>query len=273
MRDYFSFMNLVDVHCHLTHEKFKKDILQVIERAKKAGVKAIVCSGINHPTNLETLELAKKHDIVKASLGLYPIDLLGLTSDETGLTRQTETIDLDKEFNFIKRHKCEIAAVGECGLDYHWSRKLEEHKQQKENFQKIIDFVVKLKKPLIVHSRRAELDAFEMLESSSIKKDKVVLHCFEGRKHLLKEAANAGYNFTIPCNIIKLQHFQTLTDIADLRQLFTETDAPWLSPFLGKMNEPAFVVESIKKIAEIKKKKQKDVAEQIWKNYQKIFQS
>lgn len=263
-------MELIDIHCHLTHELFKKNLHSVIERAKKAGVKVIVCSGINHPTNIEALELAKKYDIVKASLGLYPIDLLGLTSDETGLTRQTEKIDLEKEFNFIKEHKKEIVAIGECGLDYHWSRKPEEHRQQKDNFQKIIDFVVKLKKPLVVHSRRAEMDAFEMLESSSIKKNRVVLHCFEGRKHLLKKTADAGYNFTIPCNIIKLQHFQTLTEIADLKQLFTETDAPWLSPFPQKINEPAFVAKSVEKIAELKKISKEDVSKQIWENYQKL---
>lgn len=266
-------MKLVDVHCHLNHEKFKKDLDAVIERAKKAGMKAVVCSGVNHPTNLEALELAKKYDIVKVSLGLYPIDLLGLGPDEVGLTRQTEKIDLDEELEFIKKHKGEIVAVGECGLDYHWSRKEEEHKKQGENFQKIIDFVRKLKKPLIVHSRRAEFDVFEMLESSSIKKSNVVLHCFEGRKHLLKKAADAGYNFTIPCNIIKLQHFQTLAGIAELGQLFTETDAPWLSPFPGERNEPAFVAETIKKIAEIKKISKEKAAERIWKNYQNLFKN
>jgi len=263
-------MNLVDVHCHLTHQRFKKDLSKVIERAKKAGVKAIVCSGVNHPTNVEALELAKKYDVVKVSLGLYPIDLLGLGPDEVGLTRQTERIDLEKEFDFIKKHKEEIVAVGEAGMDFHWDKKY--HEKQKENFQKIISFVEKLGKPLVVHSRRAELDAFEMLESSSIKKNNVVLHCFEGRKHLLKKAADAGYNFTIPCNIVKLQHFQTLVEIASLSQLFTETDAPWLSPFSGKRNEPAFVVEPIKKIAEIKKLSQEKVARQIWKNYEKLFE-
>lgn len=263
-------MNLLDIHCHLTHELFKKDLDQVIERAKQAGIKAIVCSGINHPTNLEALELAKKYDLIKPSLGLYPIDLLGLGPDEVGLTRQTEQIDLEKEFKFIKSNQETIFGIGECGLDYHWSKKPEEHQQQKENFQKIIDFVTRLNKPLIVHSRRAELDAVEMLESSSIKKNKVILHCFEGRKHLLKRTADAGYNFTIPAVVVKLQHFQTLTELASLSQLFTETDSPWLSPFPERRNEPSFVAESIKKIAEIKKLSTEETADQIWKNFQRI---
>jgi len=264
-------MKLIDIHCHLTHQLFQKDLPQVIKRAKKAGLKTIVCSGVNHPTNVEALKLAKEYPLLKPSLGLYPIDLLGLSPDETGLTRQTEPIDLDNELEFIKKHKEEIAAVGEYGLDFHWSRKPEEHKQQKINFQKIIDFVAKLKKPSIIHSRRAELDTFEILESSSLKPQKIILHCFEGRKHLLKKATDQGYNFTIPTIITKLQHFQTLTEIAPLQQLFTETDAPWLSPYPGKRNEPAFIIETIKKISEIKHLPQEEVAAQIWKNYQNLI--
>jgi TatD DNase family protein len=237
----------------------------VIERAKQAGVKAIVCSGINHPTNEEALELAKRFDIVKPSLGLYPIDLLGLGPDEVGMTRQTSPIDLEKEFEFIKRNKENIFGVGEAGLDYHWDK--ERHDEQKQNFQKIIDFVTKLNKPLIVHSRRAELDAFEMLESSSIKRSKVILHCFEGRKHLIKRAIDGGYNFTIPTTVIKLLHFQNLAENADLSQLFTETDAPWLAPVPGGRNEPANVVLSVRKIAEINKTSEVEVADQIWKNF------
>ena len=86
-------MNLIDIHCHLNHASFKDDLDQVVERARKAGVKAVICSGVNHPTNQEALQLAEKYDLVKASLGLYPIDLLGLGPDEVGLTRQTEPID------------------------------------------------------------------------------------------------------------------------------------------------------------------------------------
>jgi len=160
--------------------------------------------------------------------------------------------------------------VGEAGLEFKWDK--EQHQKQKENFQRIIEFVEKLNKPLIIHSRNAELDVFEMLESSSLKKNKVILHCFEGRKHLLKKATDSGYSFTIPVKVVKMQHFQLLTEIAPLTQLFTETDAPWMSPVTGGRNEPAFVLETIKKIAEIKKISSEEVADQIWKNYQTVFE-
>lgn len=261
---------LVDVHCHLNHTQFKDDLDQVIDRAKKAGVKAIICSGVNHPANEEVLCLAKKYDIIHASLGLYPIDLLGLGPDEVGITRQLGKIDLNEELDFIKQHKKDIISIGECGLDYHWDK--DHHPKQKENFQRIIEFTEKIKLPLIVHSRRAELDVFELLESSRLKKEKVILHCFEARKHILKKAIDQNYKFTIPTAIVKLQHFQTLTELAPLTQLFTETDAPWLSPYKEqRRNEPAFIKESIKVISKIKNLPEKEIESQIYKNFEKTF--
>lgn len=263
-------MILVDVHAHLTHELFKDDLPEVIERAKNAGLKAILASGVNPPDNRKVLALAKKYDILKASLGIYPIDALGLAPDETGIVRHKGPINLEDEFKFFMKNKDDITAIGEVGIDYKFGAEYEE--RQKENFQKIIDFVQKIKKPMIVHSRKAEFDVFEMLESSSIKKSKVILHCFEGRKHILKKAADKGYNLTIPATIVRLQHFQILTEIAPITQLFTETDSPWLSPFPGKRNEPAFVAETIKKIAEIKNMNAEEVANNIYMNFKRMFE-
>jgi len=265
-------MNLVDVHCHLTHELFKKDLDQVVSRAKKAGVKAIICSGVNHPTNEEALELSQKYDIVKCSFGLYPIDLLGKGPDEIGITRQLGKIDLDEELVFIKKHKQEIICVGECGLDFYWSKKPAEHQKQKENFRKIINFAKKIKKPLLVHSRDAEEECLDILEEEIEDEIPVIMHCFSGRKSLMTRAIDLGYNFSIPPHIVKSSAFQTLVKKSPLKQLLTETDAPWLSPFPDRRrNEPANILEAIKKIAEIKKLTEKEVADQIWQNYENVF--
>ncbi len=263
-------MNLVDVHCHLNHDKFKKDIDTVIENAKKAGVKAIIVSGVNVPTNREVLEMSKKYDIVKCSLGVYPIDALNVhieALDEVGLTRQPIPFDVDKELEFISSKKKEIMALGECGMDFKY---LKEHeKKQRENFQKCIDCAEKIKKPIVVHTRNAELECVEMLESSSLKK--VILHSFGGRKSLIKRAADKGWAFTVPAVIARLQHFETLVSMVNINQLLTETDAPWLSPVSGMRNEPANVLESIKKIAEIKKFNVEETADSIFLNYQRMF--
>ena len=263
-------MNLVDVHCHLNHARFKDDLNEVLKRAEKAGVKAIIVSGINPPANREVLELAKCSSLIKCSLGIYPIDALGLSEGETGLPKQKGKIDLKQEFKFMEQNKDKFVAIGEVGLDFHWDR--EHHEQQKENFRKIITFAKKIKKPLIIHSRKAEKESIDLLEKEIKNKEiSVVMHCFSGNKNLIKMAAALGYYFSIPPNITKLQHFQTLVELVPLEQLFTETDAPWLSPFGNKKNEPAFVAEAIKKIAEIKKLSAENVAEQIWKNYETVF--
>ena len=259
---------LVDVHCHLTHEAFKERLPEIITRAREKGVVAIIASGVNAPTNREVLELAKKYpDIIKCSLGLYPIDLLGLQPDEIGLTRQFEKFDLDKELNFIKQHKDEIVAIGEIGLDYHWDK--EHHEEQKNNFKDILEFAKKINKPIVIHSRNAESDCIDILEKSGIKK--VVLHMFEGRKHIIKKAINLGCSFSIPTNIMKSQHFQMLVEMAPLNKILTETDSPWISPIPGTINEPSNVAITLKKIAEIKGLDLKEAENIIYMNYKNLF--
>jgi len=261
-------MLLVDVHAHLDHERFKKDLDDVIERAKQAGVKAIITSGVNSSTNRIILKIAEKYDIVKASFGLYPIDALAKELELTsGFVRDIKPVDADEELEWIKKNKDKCIAIGECGLDYHWVTGKE--KEQKNVFQKIIEITEKINKPIIVHSRKAEPDAVEMLESSRLKK--IVMHCFSAKKSLIKRAAENGWSFSVPPVITRLQHFQTLAEMVNINQLLTETDAPYLSPYPGERNEPAFVVETIKKIAEIKGMTEEDVASNIWMNYSNMF--
>ena len=263
-------MILVDDHCHLMHAQYKDQVDAVIERAKKAGVKAIICSGVNVATNREALEIAKKYaPLVRVSLGIYPIDALGIAPDEPGLSRQVEPIDLDSEFAFIEQHKDNISAVGEVGLDYHHFKDPEIHKKMRENFARIIEFVEKIKKPIIVHTRKAEADCVEMLMSSKIKN--VVLHCFEGKKNLIQKAADAGYIFSVPTNIVRSQQFQSMVEKVNINQLTTETDGPYLSPTPGTTNEPANVKFIVDKIAEIKKFTPEEVANNIWLNFQRVY--
>ncbi len=266
-------MNLIDAHCHLTHELFKDDINTVIQRARKAGVKAILVSGVNPPANREVLALCRKYpDILKPSLGIYPIDALGIAGENTGLPRQAVPINLEEEFAFIEKHKNEIAAVGEVGMDFFWAKKEETYEKQAENFRKIIRFAINIKKPLVIHSRKAEEECLEILGQEIKNKEiPVIQHCFSGRKSLMGKAIALGHYFSIPPNILRAGNFQTLVNKAPMEQLLTETDAPWLSPFPDKRNEPAFVLETIKKMAEVKGITAEEMAEAVWKNYEKVF--
>lgn len=263
-------MNLIDIHSHLNHNYFKDKLEQTLKNAEEAGVKVIIVSGTNSTSNKEVLEFAKKSPLIKVSLGLHPIDALGLFEDDGdfGLPKQDNPINLEEEFKFMEENKDNIVAIGEVGLDFHWDK--DNHQKQIENFRKIIQFADRIKKPIVVHTWDAEEEVLNILEEESPKVP-VILHCFGGRKALITRAKELGYYFSVPPSIVRIGNFQTLVKKVPLTQLFTETDAPWQSPYKGKKNEPAFVMETIKKIAHIKKITEEEVAEQIWKNYQKIF--
>lgn len=244
---------LIDIHCHLDHPRFT-DLDKVMENAKKVGVKVILTDGINPETNRKTLEIAKRYDIVKAALGIYPINQL------------KKEINIDEELDFIKKNKNSIIAIGEVGLDGLDKGNL---KEQKTLFEKLIKLAENINKPIIVHSRKAEQEVIEILGSSKLKK--VLLHCFSGKKNLVKRAAELGYYFSIPTKVVRAENFQLMIKEVNINQLFCETDAPYLSPYNNKTNEPAFIVESYKKIAEIKGMMLEEVEKNIWMNYQKLI--
>lgn len=266
-------MKLVDVHCHLNHAQFEKDLPKVIERAKKAGLVKLVCAGVNPPTNREVLELTKKYPgLVECSFGIYPIDALNVkveAFEEIGL-RQTENFDVDDELEWIKKNKDACVGIGEAGLDYKWIKDPKLIAKMKENFQKVIELCEKIKKPLIIHSRLAEADCVAMIESSKLKK--VNFHCFEGRKSLLRKINDSGWCCSVPAVIVRNRNFDTMVETLNINNLLTETDAPWLSPVVHERNEPANVAQTIKRIATIKKFTEEEVANNVLLNYQRMFQ-
>ena len=265
-------MNLIDVHCHLNHAQFKEDLPEVIKRAQDVGIKVIIVSGVNTNANHEVLKLAEKYPIIKASLGIYPIDALGLSEGETGLPRQPEPINLEEEFKFIEKNKDKVISIGEIGMDFHWASKESTGEKQADNFRKIIRFAKHINKPIVIHSRKAEAECIQILgEEIPNQEIPIIMHCFSGKKVLINQSAALGHYFSIPPNIVKSDQFQTLVKVVPLTQLLTETDSPWLSPFQGQRNEPSFVIETIKKIAEIKQLTKEQVADKIWQNYQKAF--
>lgn len=253
-------MKLVDVHCHLDLRQFEKDLKEAIERAGKAGLSAVLQNSLNPASIRKSLQIAERFDIVRLALGLYPVDALKLSDEE-----------IDSEIDFIKKQintGTKVLAVGEVGLDYHWVRGREEQARQRKIFEKFIALAEETKKPLIIHSRESEKDAFELLQSSNAK---AVFHCFNGSIALAKKVEDSGYYFSIPASVVFINHFRDLVKQVGIKQLFAETDAPYMNPFRGKRNEPAFVLEAYKMIAELKKKSVEEISEIIMKNYKLIF--
>ena len=246
---------LVDVHAHLQHNLFKKDIDEVIKRAKEANIVSIVNSGTSLEENKLCLQLSKKYAIVKSSFGMYPLDAIKLSED-----------DLQKEFDYIIKNKENIIAIGEIGLDYSTNERIS---KQKEIFYRILELSERLKKPIIVHSRKAEKDVLEILETTKIKK--TIMHCFTANMNLVNKASDLGFYFSIPPIITRLKHFQTLVEKISLKQILTESDSPFLSPIKEKRNEPSYVGETIKVISQIKKLDRIEIENIIYMNYQNFF--
>ncbi len=244
---------LVDMHCHLDFKQFDQDLDKVIERAKNAGVVNIINNGIDHSSNLKTLSLAKGFDIIKPALGVYP---------EFAINMDENTID--EEIDFIK--KSQPVAIGEVGLDNY---RVPELKKQKIAFEKFIQLSEGLNIPIIVHCRKAEQEVFDMLNSSNNKK--VIFHCYTGPLNLAKRIEENGWYFSIPPSILRDTSFQVLVKEISNTHLLTETDAPFLAPVKGKRNEPAYVKETVKKIAEIKGTAIEETENIIFMNYKRLF--
>lgn len=232
------------------------DIPLAIDNAKQAKLSIIIANGLDLPTNKGVMQLAKDFDIVKPALGAYPV-MDGHVPDDLQLTQN---------ITFIKKNKDKIIALGEVGLDF---KESDEKEQQIKNFKRIISLGKELNLPLIIHTRKAESDVIKILKEEKAKK--VVLHCFSGKKALIKEGVDAGFYFTVPTNVVRSRQFQELIKIVPLSKLFCETDSPYLSPFKDKQNEPSFVLESYKMIAKIKGVTLEETIKNIYMNYKKLF--
>lgn len=243
-------MKYIDTHCHIDS---MKNVPRIIQRAKEAGVE-IVNNGGSYKSNRNTLELKEKYRI-KAALGIDPIDVLKMTPGE-----------IDNEIEFIRQNKDNIVGIGEVGIDLKWSKELS---LQEKNFQKVINLAKELNKPLIVHTRLAEQKIIELLEKNNC--NKVIMHCFSGNMKQVKQVVDNEWILSIPANVTFSEHFQKIVKNNPIENLLCETDSPYLHPIKGKRNnEPKNVIESYKKIAEIKGMNLDEVKKKIYENFERL---
>ena len=246
---------LVDAHAHLTFKDFDRDIDEVIKRAEEASFYAIICNGTNIEQNRKVLAYAEKYSIVKPALGIYPSDGVEMSDEE-----------FDKELEFIESAK--PFAIGEVGIDHF---RVENPERQKKNLLKFIRLAKKLNIPIIVHSRKAELDAIELLEQEGAKK--VVMHCFSGNKELTERVMANGWMVSTPGAVTRRKEFRKVARWANPDQMLTETDAPFLSPYNEKpRSESSYIKDSIKEIAKLKNLGVKELEIQILNNFKKMFE-
>lgn len=260
----------VDVHCHLTHDKFEKDWREVIERAKAAGLNSLVVNGLEPHSNRKILEWAREEPVVKAALGIYPVNGVShlLPKD---FPFSVEKFNVKEELQFIREQAelGDLVAVGECGLDGYWLGE-DTHSAQEETFSYLLDVAHENDIPVIIHSRKMERKAFEMVASHGNKK--VVFHCYGGKtKWALDYASKFPWCFSIPATAHRNEAFAKLLRELPPESLLTETDSPYLAPEKSARNEPSNVVRTVALLAELRAWSLSRAKNVVYSNYKRLF--
>jgi len=246
---------LVDVHAHICDPGFDKDRAVVLERARRAGVDAIIAVGENLADARKNVELAGQYPMLKPAVGLYPTHL--------------DLNQADEIVNFIHQNSSGLVAIGEVGLDY-WVVKEDSQKElQKEIFKRFIELSNELDLPLNVHSRSAGRYAIALLLETEA--GRVQLHAFDGKAGAALPAVEAGYFFSIPPSVVRSRQKQKLVKRLPLSCLLVETDSPVLGPSPNERNEPANIWQSVKTIAELKDIPEEAVIAAVSENTERLY--
>ncbi len=243
-------MELFDAHTHIDMKHFKNDRERVIERAKDAGLVGMVSSSIGVGSFRRTLGIVEKHkDYVFQSAGC---SVSQLTPDEA-----------NSIIHLTRKYANNIVAIGEVGLDYHWIKDPAGRKAQEPLFIKFIELAKELELPLVVHSRKAEGEASEIIAQHF--DGDVLMHCYDGPDNVTQKIAEYGWFITLPANFGRYRNRVNAASSMPLEQILLETDGPYLSP-TERRNEPANLVYGCEKLAEIQDLDAEEVASQTTKN-------
>lgn len=246
--------------------RFDGDRDDVIERAKEAGLEAVITIGSDPESNPKAIELAEKYDFLYCSVGIHPHDAKRLTK---GLNEG----GADPLFNRLSEwasHK-KVVAIGETGLDYHYMHSPKEI--QMDVFKRHLSFAKEKNLPAVIHSRKANDDTMSILRESGINKG--VLHCFSGGMEMAEAAMSMGLYISIagPVTFKDAKKLKEIAKAVPDDYLLIETDAPYLSPepMRGKRNEPAFLIHTAREVARLRGVSVEDVARITTLNARRLF--
>ncbi len=230
----------VDTHTHLQFETFNEDRELVIQRAIENNVGAMITIGTDLSSSRQAVELAEKYAAVYAAVGIHPTDC-----------EQADDHDFEQIRELAGHEK--VVAIGEVGLDYYHMRASKE--KQINSFVYQIQMARELELPLIIHNRDSHQDLYDVLKEQNIPQQGAVLHSFSGDMDFLEKILELNLLISFTGNItFKNSKSDDLVKNTPLECLLLETDSPFLTPapFRGKRNEPAFVVHTAQKIADLK---------------------
>ncbi len=251
---------MIDSHCHLDHSPLAENIDLVISKSKEVGIEKLLTISTTTNSFKKILNLVNNHPIIYGTFGIHPHE----TNNE--LLSKEDIIN-----NFLNRKK--IIGVGETGLDFYYNNSVKE--KQIISFKNHIEASIKLKIPVIVHSRNAEEETFNLLNDYKNENIKILMHCFTGSKNFAQKLLTFNTFFSASGiitfkNSIDLQEtFKTIP----LDKLLIETDSPFLAPIpmRGKKNEPSYLKFVLEKLAEIKKIDIDNLDKITTSNFNKLF--
>ena len=254
-------MRLIDSHCHLNYEGLVERQDQVLENARERGVQGFLNISTRQPEWNDIISVAERNTDVWATVGVHPHE--ADAHPDLGAAALIEGTNHPR-----------VIAIGECGLDYYYDKS--DRTAQRERFQAHIEAARQTGLPLVVHTRDAEADTAEILETA-VREGGVrgVLHCFTGSAELARKGLDLGF-------YVSLSGIVTFKNAADLQatakwlpadQMLVETDAPFLAPVphRGQKCEPAFVADTASFVAELRGEEPEALAEATTANFFKLF--
>ena len=251
---------MIDSHCHLDHEPLFENLTDVINRSKEIGITKLltICTTLESFEKIKTI--TEKDKMIYGTYGIHP--------------HETENNQVDKH-RIIKavNENNKIIGIGETGLDFFYNHS--DKDKQIKSFKTHIEASIELNRPIIIHSRNAEKETFEILNSYKSKDLKILMHCFTGSLQFSKKLLTLGAFFSAS-GIITFKNSAELQNTfkeIPLEKLLIETDSPFLAPIpmRGGKNEPSYIKYTLEKLSLLKEKAVAQMSEITTKNFNKLF--
>ena len=251
---------MIDSHCHLDHEPLLSDLDNVIQRSKNVGIEKLLTISTSLESFLRVKDIVNKDQMIYGTIGIHPHE------------SNKDIINSEYITKCLKENP-KIIGIGETGLDFYYNNS--DKKSQLDSFKIHIEASIKSNVPLIIHSRDAEDETFNVLNEYKNNELKILMHCFTGSKKFSEKLLNFNTFFSASGiitfkNALELQNtFKSLP----MDRVLIETDSPFLAPVpnRGKKNEPSFIDFTAKKLAEIKGIEKSELSKITTKNFNNLF--
>ncbi len=251
---------LIDSHAHLDDRRFDRDRDRLIKSLKEFGVELVINPGADLSSSIKAVSLAEEYDNIYAAVGVHPHSAKEMDESTIGLLK-----------SFTNREK--VIAIGEIGLDYYYDNSPRD--VQRKRFIEQLNLAKEVNLPVIIHSREANKDTFDILKEAQDGSLRGVMHCFSGSVEMAMEYIKLGFYISLagPVTFKNARIPKEVAKAVPLDKLMIETDAPYLTPepYRGKRNEPIYVRYVAGTIAELKGLTFEEVAKQTAENTKRLF--